>query len=315
MIEIDKKDSDAARAAWLYYHEELTQGEIARELSISRSTVTRLLQRAKNDGLVHISLNVTASTYKAERDLERAFGLERVRIVPAADDQGMQKRWLGHIAAELVVPMIKDGSIAAVGWGSTLLAMTGSLVGQSPVIGAQVVPLVGGLHNAEVGTDTNEIAKCVAQHFNAVVRPLLAPIYVQDEATALGLANDPGIRDALDLARKASIVIYSLGAMHDDTTMIQLGHIDTEQKNFLQAHGAVGDIACRWIDSEGQSVELPPSINPIGISLDELKRIPQRLAVAGGALKREVVLAGLRGGFMTALVTDERTADYLLRYR
>ncbi len=313
MIEIDKKDSDAARAAWLYYHEELTQGEIARELSISRSTVTRLLQRAKHDGLVQVSLNVTASTFKAERDLERAFGLARVRIVPAPNDEVMQKRWLGHVAAELIVPMMTDGSIAAVGWGTTLLAMSGSLVGQTPIMEAQVVPLVGGLHNAKVGTDTNEIARYVAQHFNATVRPLLAPIYVQDEATALGLANDPGIRDALDLARKASIVIYSLGAMHNDSTMFQLGHITNEQKNFLQRQGAVGDIACRWIDGQGRPVELPSSITPIGISLDDLKRIPRRLAVAGGALKKDVVLAALRGGFNTELVTDERTADYLLR--
>lgn len=315
MIEIDKKDSEAARAAWLYYHEEFTQGEIAQELSVSRSTVTRLLQRAKDDGLVHISLNVTAGVFKAERDLERAYGLERVRIVPAPKDQVMQRRWLGHVAAELLVPMITDRSVVAVGWGTTLLAMTAALVGHTPVAGVQVASFVGGLHNASVGSDTNEIAKNLAQHFNATVRPLLAPIYVQDEATVLGLANDPGIRDALDLARKASIAVFSFGAMHGMSTMFQLGHINPEQKKFLQVHGAVGDIACRWIDRDGRSVELPPSINPIGIALSDLKQIPRRLAVAGGDLKRDVVLAGLRGGFVTALVTDEHTADYLLRHR
>lgn len=315
MIEIDKKEGEAARAAWLYYHEELTQGDIARELSVSRSTVTRLLQRAKQEGLVHISLNVSASTFKVERDLERAFGLERVRVVPTPTDPAMQKRWLGHVAAEVMAPMMADGAIAAVGWGSTLLAMTASFNGSSPVSGAQVVPFVGGLHNASVGTDTNEIAKFVGQHFNAAVRPLLAPIYVQDEATALGLANDPGIRDALDLARKASLVVYSVGALHNDTTMFQLGHITAEQKEFLRRHGAVGDIACRWIDGDGRPVEMPSSINPIGIALEDLKRIPRRLAVAGGDMKKDVVLAGLRGGFVTTLVTDERTADHLLRHR
>ena len=314
MIEIDRKESDAARAAWLYYHEELTQGEVARELNVSRSTVTRLLQRAKLEGLVSIKLNVTAGLFQAERSLERIFRLERVRLVPATADDAMQKRWLGHVAAELLATAVSDGSIVAVGWGTTLLAMTASLLGHAPSAGTQVVPLVGGLHNALVGTETNEIAKLVAQHFDAAMRPLLAPIYVQNAATALSLANDPGIRDALELARRASLAIYSLGALHNDTTLFKFGHITAAQKEFLERHGAVGDIACRWIDQRGQPIELPPSIHPIGIALDDLRRIPQRLAVAGGKAKGDVVLASLRGGYVTTLVTDERTAEYLLRH-
>lgn len=315
MIEFDKKNSEVARAAWLYYHENLTQADIARELGVSRSTVTRLLQRAKVEGLVQISLNVATGTFKAERDLEHAYGLEKVRIVPNSDDDATQKRWLGHVAGELIVSMVADNSIVAVSWGTTLLAIADSLVGQHPLAGAQIVALVGGLHNARTGTDANEVAKQLGQYFNAPARTLLAPIYVQDEATALGLANDPGIRDALELARKASIVVFSLGAMHEETTMFKLGHITSEQKAFLQEHGAVGEIACRWIDQNGNPVDLPPSINPIGVSLEDIKKIPCRLAVAGGAFKQEVVLAGLRGGFFTYLVTDERTAAGLLENR
>lgn len=313
MNEFDKKGSEAARAAWLYYHEDLTQGEIARELAVSRSTVTRLLQRAKTEGLVQVSLNVTAGTFQAERRLESAYRLEKVRIVPSTSSSAMQKRWLGLVAGELMVPMVAENGILAVSWGTTMRAMVDTLAGQNPVPGAQVVAIVGGLHNATVGSGSNEIANRLGQYFGATVRPLLAPIYVQDEATALGLANDPGIRDALDLAGNASVVVYSLGAMDDATTMFELGHIDVRQKVFLERHGAVGDIACRWIDGNGKAVELPPSINPIGLSLDGLRQIPRRLAVAGGDSKKEIVLAGLRGGFATVLVTDERTADYLLR--
>ena len=315
MSDFDRKGSEAARAAWLYYHEELTQGEVARELAVSRSTVTRLLQRAKVEGLVQISLNVSAGTFQAERNLERAYGLERVRIVPTPNDGATLKRWLGHVAAELLLPMVAEDAVLSVSFGTTMQAMADSLVGENPIPGAQVVAIVGGLHNATLGSGTNEIANQLSQHFGAAVRPLLAPIYVQDEATAQGLATDPGIRDALQLAARASVVVYSLGAMDDAATMFSLGHVDAEQKRFLRAHGAVGDIVCRWIDRDGQPVALPSSINPIGISLDDLRRIPRRLAVAGGEAKQEVVRAGLRGGFATMLVTDERTAEYLLSTR
>ena len=315
MSEFDKKGSEAARAAWLYYHEDLTQAEIAHELNLSRSTVTRLLQRAKNEGLVQISLNVSSDTFKAERDLEHAYGVRKVRIVPDSDDDSTQKRWLGRVAAELLVEMVDDHSIVAISWGTTLQALADSLVGRQPLAGAQVVALVGGLHNATRGTNTYEVAKQLSQYFNATARALHAPVYVQDQATALGLASNPGIEDVLELARNASIVVFSVGAMHHETTMFKLGYINAEQEKFLLRHGAVGDIACRWIDRNGKPIKLPSSINPTGISLQELKKIPHRLAVAGGDLKQEVVLASLRGGFVTVLVTDERTAAYLLENR
>ena len=315
MSEFEKKGSEAARAAWLYYHEDLTQAEIATEMDLSRSTVTRLLQRAKSEGLVQISLNVSSATFKAERDLEHAYSLRKVRVVPSSGDDSMQKRWLGRVAAELLVEMVHDISIVAVSWGTTMQAMADSLVGQHPVARTQIVALIGGLHNATRGANTYEVAKHLYQYFNAPARALYAPAYVQDLATALGLAKDPGIQGVLELARKASIVVYSLGAMHHETTMFKLGYINAEQEEFLRRHGAVGDIACRWIDRNGNPIELPLSIYPTGISLEELKKIPQRLAVAGGELKQEVVLAGLRGGFTTVLVTDERTAAYLLKNR
>lgn len=312
MTPFDRKNSAAARAAWLYYHEDLTQGDVARELSVSRSTVTRLLHRAKNEGLVHISLNVASVTFKAERDIERAYGLQKVRIVPESGNESTQKRWLGHVAAESMVEMMTNRATVAVSWGTTMQAIVDSLIGQHPIPSAKIVALVGGLHNALRGTNTYEVAERLGQYFNAPVSALHTPVYVHDEAIALGLAGDPGIQEALELARKATIVIFSLGGMHERTTLSQLGYISPEQREFLRAQGAVADISCRWIDRNGRPVALPPSINPMSITLDELKAIPLRLAAAGGEEKHEAILAGLRGGYVTHLVTDEHTAAFLL---
>jgi DNA-binding transcriptional regulator LsrR (DeoR family) len=50
----------------------------------------------------------------------------------------------------------------------------------------------------------------------------------------------------------------------------------------------------------------------VGISLEELRAIPERLCVAGGPDKEIAVAGALRGGYATHLVTDERTARRLL---
>lgn len=312
MSELDRISSEPARAAWLYYAEELTQSQIAEKLGVSRSTVIRLLRRAKESGLVQITLGVSAQTFEAERDLEARYGLRLARIVPNAEDETMQRRWIGQVAAETLTGMVRDGATVAVSWGTTLQAMADSLFGESQVSGMRTVALVGGLHNASRGTNPSEVAEQLGQYFRAPARALYAPVYVKNEATAAGLRSDPGLREALDLARNASLVVFGVGALDDNATMLQLGYLDPAERAFIERAGAVGDIGCRWIDADGQPVPLPSTIHPIGIDLDELRRIPERLAVAGGATKREIVRAALRGGYATHLVTDEACAAFLL---
>lgn len=312
MDKADKRGSETARAAWLYYLEEFTQGEVAREIGVSRSTVVRMLQRAKDTGLVRISLDVSHETFQMERELEQLYDLEKVRLVPEVGDEAKLKHWLGHAAAELLVEMVGAKTTVAVSWGTTLQSMADSLAGEHAVEGTRIVALVGGLHGASSGTNPYEVAEQLGRYFKVPAQALYAPVYVKDRSTAEALIGDNGVRDTLDLARRASLVIYSVGTMDEEATMFRLGYLSSSERSFLQERGAVGEIACRWIDREGCPVELPPTINPIGTSLEDLRNIPQRLTVAGGKPKQEVLLSNLRGGYTTTLVTDEGTAAYLL---
>ena len=312
MKELDKKATDMARTAWLYYAEELTQGQIAEKLGVSRSTVIRLLQRARQSGLVSISLGVSSEIFEVERDLEAHFGLKKVRIVPDAEDEAMLRRWMGQVAAETLQEMARQDSVIAVSWGRTLRSMADALHGEVSKTGMQVVALNGGLHNADRGTNPYEVAEIVSQFFDAPARVLYAPVYVRNAETAAGLLSDPGLAEALDLARRAALVVFGTGTLEDDSTMLRLGYVNATERDFLRRQGAVADIACRWIDSEGKPVVLPPTINPIGISLSDLKNIPDRLMVAGGDNKMDAIRACLRGGYATHLITNESIAAALL---
>ncbi len=312
MKDLDRKVGDMARSAWLYYAEELTQGQIAEKLGVSRSTVIRLLQRARQVGLVTISLSVSSDIFEIERDLEAHYGLKKVRIVPDAEDGEMQRRWIGKVAAETLQEMAREDSVIAVSWGQTLRSMADSLQGEVSTPGMQIVALIGGLHNADKGTNPYEVAELVGQFFGAPARALYAPVYVRNSETAAGLISDPGLAEALDLARRAALVVFGTGTLEDDATMLRLGHVNATEKEFLRRQGAVADIACRWIDAEGEPVALPHTIHPIGISLNDLKRIPERLMVAGGERKLDAIRACLRGGYATHLITNEGIAGVLL---
>ena len=308
MKDLDRKASDMARSAWLYYAEELTQGQIAEKLGVSRSTVIRLLQRARQIGLVTISLSVSSDVFEIERDLEAQYALKKVRIVPDTEDADMQRRWIGKVAAETLQEMAREDSVIAVSWGQTLRAMADSLQGEVSTPGMQIVALIGGLHNADKGTNPYEVAELVGQFFGAPARALYAPVYVRNAETAAGLVSDPGLAEALDMARRAALVVFGTGTLEDDATMVRLGHVNATEKEFLRRQGAVADIACRWIDAEGRPVALPHTIHPIGISLADLKRIPERLMVAGGERKLDAIRACLRGGYATHLIINEGIA-------
>lgn len=309
---MDRRGSETARAAWLYYIEELTQGEVASQLGVSRSTVVRLLRSAKENGLVRITLDVPRDVFEMERELERLYGLERVRLVPEAGDEEQLKRWLGHATSEMLAEVVEPGSTVAVSWGTTLRAITDSLAGEHPKKAVRIVPLNGGLHRAFSGTNSYWVAEKLGRYFHAPVQALYAPLFVEDRSTAEALVRDPDISNTLNLARQASLVIYSVGNLADEATIVQLGYLSSEERAFLRERRAVGDIACRWIDIQGNPVEPPSTINPVGVSLKDLKNIPKRLAIVGGKLKREALLGTLRGGYATTLVTDDSTAAYLL---
>lgn len=309
---LDRRGNETARAAWLYYVEELTQGEVAWELGVSRSTVVRLLRRAKETGLVRITLDVPRDVFEMEREVERLYGLERVRLVPETGDEEKLKRWLGRAASELLLENVEPGSTVAVGWGTTLRAMTGSLTGTQAMEGIKIVPLVGGLHRAASGTNSYWVAEQLGRYFHAPVQALYAPLFVEDRSTAEALIRDPDIGNTLDLARRASLCVFSIGTLHDEATMVRLGYLSPEEHAFLRERKAAADIVCRWVDVQGNPVEPPPAINPVGVTLEELEGIPKRLLVAGGVPKREALLGTLRGGYATTLVTDDSTAAYLL---
>jgi dihydroxyacetone kinase-like protein len=71
-------------------------------------------------------------------------------------------------------------------------------------------------------------------------------------------------------------------------------------------------VAGRFIDRDGVPVDGALDTRLIGITLAEIKRIPDRLCVAGGPDKTTVLRAALLGGYVTTLVTDERTARALM---
>ena len=72
-----EKLSKVLEAARLYYLLDYNQNEIAKILGISRPTVSRLLQQAKSEGIVQITImDPTEDVENLAIDLEKKFNLK-----------------------------------------------------------------------------------------------------------------------------------------------------------------------------------------------------------------------------------------------
>lgn len=297
------------KIAKAYYEDNLTQGQIGKRFGLSRIKVSRLLQQARDEKIVQITIvPPLESKAELEREIENLYGLDEVVVVsPASYDKEDILAELGPAAAECLVRSLQGHEVLSLSWGSTLLAVVDALPVQNwPTM--RVVQILGGLGQPEAETHGTDLTQRTAQAFGTKPRLIPAPGIIRSKLVRDALLDDPQISDTLDLAAQADIALVGIGRPTSDSVVMQVGTLIQEELEQLQARGAVGDIALRFFDVNGQPVEHEINDHIIGLDLSQIKKIPRVIGVAGGPQKFEVIRATLRGQLINVLVTDDQTA-------
>ena len=87
------EDALMVKAAWYYYFENMTQQAIADRLSISRMRVIKLLETARQNGVIQFRLRSdSVGMMQQSRELMQKYHLNDVFIIPEAE-QEVQQRW------------------------------------------------------------------------------------------------------------------------------------------------------------------------------------------------------------------------------
>ncbi len=312
LVDHDNPSELMVAAAWLYYHDGLTQEQVARALGISRVRVTRLLQRARREGIVQIKITRPLPIqYHLERELRRVFPLERAIVLRTRRTHEETLDALGQAGAEYLQHVIFPGCRLGLGWSTTVSRMGPYLTPPSTHIPFTVHELAGSM----VGqTNPYSISWRVAEIFQVPLEPLPVPILVESEAAREAVLQEPRIRQALDHARQCDIAFVGIGSTDEGSTLVRLGLLTQAQMNLLRERGAVGDMLMRYFDQEGRQVQLPWDNRLITLEWEDIKRIPQKVIMAVGRNKVPALLGALRGGLCHTLITDSETAENLLAH-
>jgi DNA-binding transcriptional regulator LsrR (DeoR family) len=298
-------------AAWLYYADQLTQNDIAKRLNVARSTVVNYLREARERGIVNIQISTDANGRTTlARGLMQAFGLTGALVIPSGEGIQLTTR-LGDAGARLLAEHIAPGDIIGVAWGRTVLAVAEQITLPRAIEGLTVVQVSG----SSTGSSDFSPELCtsvLSSRIHARCVNLLAPAILSSQALRDTLLAEPVLQRQFALIRATNHILFGVGDIGTGSTVRVSGIAEQSDIDDYVAQGAVGVIIGRFIDAGGQATIGELDSRMVGISLDELRQMPSRICVAGGPQKIDAMLATLRGGYATHLVTDSGTAESLL---
>ncbi|WP_235019846.1 sugar-binding transcriptional regulator [Ruania rhizosphaerae] len=314
---IDVQLRQLTKVAVMYHEQGVRQAQIADALGLSQAKVSRLLKRAAQLGVVRTTVSIAPGLHtELEGELERAFGLAEAVIVDVEDDADETEQIAaigGAGAAYLETAFTGADRVGIASWSQTLLATVDRMrPAVNPTV-SEVVQLLGGIGVPEVQTQAQRLASELARMLGGQAYYVQAPGVVADRGTRDSLLREPGLQAVMERWRELTAAVVGIGSIDPSDLLAESGNaFDASDRETLLADGAVGDICHRVFRVDGSAIEGDVDARTISIPIDDFRRIPRRIGIAGGERKIGPVRGALAGGWVTTLITDARTARALL---
>lgn len=301
----------AARVAREFYLDGVSKVDIAERLGISRFRVARLLDSARESGMVRIEIGWPGGLLNAglSAELCGAYGLEHAFVFnyPDDDETALRVR-LGEAAGQVLMDLITAGDVLGLSWARSLSGLTASLTQLPP---CPIVQLTGAVPPPD-GRDLLEIVRSVARVSGGPAHVFYAPMLVDDAATADAIRRQGDIAEAFRLMPSVTIAVVAVGAWAPGLSTIY-DAITPAERAQLASLGVRAELAGVFIGSDGKPLATPLDDRMIVTPGSVLAQVPFVLAVAyGGAAKTDAVSAAIRGGLVHGLVTHASLARSLL---
>ena len=303
------------RISRMYYIDDMTQSQISAKLGIHRTAISKLLKKAREEGIVEIKIKEDFNEcIELEGILERTFGLKGVIVLHsyAGQSESYLNESLGQAGAELMKKIIKDGDVVGIAWGRALEAVSSKLYDCKKTY-ANIIPLVGGTNSVDNKYHVNTIVSKVASAFSAKAHYLYAPVITNEKKTKDALMVDGNLKDVLELWNKANKVFLGIGTTLKSNSLIWTGVIKEDDTRTLDREGAVGEICVRFYDINGNIVDDELKDRIIAIDPIKFRKLEYSVGVAASIEKVPSILGAIRGKYINVLITDENTANALLK--
>ena len=305
----------------LYYEDDMRQQEVSDYLGISRATVSRMLQKGKESGIVRVEvINPVQFSYnKLEKALERKYGLKEVIVVEssARDTKTESVSRMYERAALYLSQFFKDGDWIGVTMGHTLhnIVKTNRAFEKDKKL--MFVPIVGGIGQStidKVDVQSNRIAQEFSRKFGGTYTQFLSPAVFSEQKAMEYFLKEKSISYIFDDFQKLDTLIMGIGIpQRVESTLVRAGYITGENLEKFARDGMAGDIALHFFDEDGATEKFRAFNDRVaGMPLEMMKKVRNRIGIAGGENRAEAIRGAIKGGFINMLITNIDAAEKLL---
>jgi DNA-binding transcriptional regulator LsrR (DeoR family) len=304
---------DAARAGWLYYIAGNTQDEIAKKLKVSRATAQRLVSLCLSERLITFRLeHPIAACMELAARLRDKFALDTCEVVPTNPVSPNAVAGVAERAAALLESTLRSEKpmIVAIGTGRTMRAA----VEQIPPMDCpnhQVVSLVGNISPDGSASFFDTLARLAdltkARHY-----PMPLPVLLASGAERQQLLKVGPVSRVRALAEKADLRLVGIGQMDQTAPLYVDGFVTHDELLEMLRLGAVGEVTAWVIDAEGHVIDNGTNRRLTSVPLP----VPAKTLTVGAAVGRSklpAIRGALLGRVINGLITDEATAQALLK--
>jgi DNA-binding transcriptional regulator LsrR (DeoR family) len=288
----------------MHYEAELSQVEIARRLGVSTATISRLLQRARAEGIVRIEIPDLVVPDALGKSLVARLRLRHAAVVEVPSSEALAA--LAAPVGELLLEAgLRAGSVVAVGWGRAIRAVVEA--GLPSIPGIITVPATGGMQQQAPHFQINEFVRRAAEQMRGAPAFVHAP-YLPAPAVRDVLLSDPTIAESVKLWDRLDAAIVGIGLPHAMNAPEASAATPGEQA----LADAAGDVIRHYFDAEGRLIDWEGEERMMAASVAQLRRTPLVIGVASDVQKAAAIIGACRAGLVNTLVTDARTAEAVL---
>lgn len=302
-----------AKVASLYYDQDKTQQEISEITGIARPMISRMIAEARERNIVEINVHYPWTWRQMEEDLISTFGLKSAKVMVTENESYTDILvGLGQLVAEYFNEIVRDNMVIGISWGSALQHMINALKPRE-MKGMVVIQLIGATGLENNLADGPLLAQKLTNRLNATCLHLHSPLVVENKMVRDALLQERSIKETLTRASDADIALVGIGTIHPDLYSLKIaGYITEEERQKMEEAGVAGDICGQHYSADGKRLDIEINDRTVAIDLETLRKIKTVVAVAGDIRKGDAILGALRGKFVNVLVTDSKTARYLL---